>query len=66
MAVPFTPRCSKRCPATIFIVLLAVPTQCALVALHQAMGFALAGTYPEIGRKFGKFWDVALYLRAMG
>lgn len=38
----------------------------ASVALHQAMGFALAGTYPEIGRKFGKFWDVALYLRAMG
>jgi len=33
------------------------------VALHRAMGFALAGSYPEVGRKFGRFWDVATYLK---
>jgi phosphinothricin acetyltransferase len=35
------------------------------VGLHKAFGFEHVGTYREIGRKFGKFWDVALYLRAM-
>ena len=37
----------------------------ASVALHRAAGFELVGIYPEIGRKFGKYWDVALYLRKM-
>jgi len=37
----------------------------ASVALHRSVGFELVGTYPEIGRKFGKHWDVALYLRKM-
>ena len=38
----------------------------ASVAVHKAVGFEHIGTYPEIGRKFGKYWDVALYVRAMG
>jgi phosphinothricin acetyltransferase len=38
----------------------------ASVALHRSMGFEHVGTYPEIGRKFGKYWDVAHYVRAMG
>jgi phosphinothricin acetyltransferase len=38
----------------------------ASVALHKASGFRHVGTYGEIGRKFGKFWDVALFLREMG
>lgn len=37
----------------------------ASVAVHVALGFEHIGTYREIGRKFGKFWDVALYLRPM-
>lgn len=37
----------------------------ASVALHRAVGFELAGTYREIGRKFGKYWDVALYLKTL-
>jgi phosphinothricin acetyltransferase len=37
----------------------------ASVALHRSVGFEHIGTYPEIGRKFGKYWDVALYLRQM-
>jgi len=37
----------------------------ASVGLHRAVGFERVGTYGEIGRKFGKFWDVALYLKAM-
>lgn len=37
----------------------------ASVGLHKAVGFQHIGTYNEIGRKFGKFWDVALYLRPM-
>lgn len=35
------------------------------VGLHEAMGFRRIGTYTEIGRKFGKYWDVALYERAI-
>ncbi len=35
----------------------------ASVALHRAFGFAPAGIYPEVGRKFGQFWDVGTYLR---
>ena len=37
----------------------------ASVALHRAFGFDHVGTYAEIGRKFGKYWDVALFLRRM-
>jgi phosphinothricin acetyltransferase len=31
--------------------------------LHERVGFTLAGTYREVGRKFGRFWDVAIYER---
>jgi phosphinothricin acetyltransferase len=34
-------------------------------ALHLAMGFRHMGTQTQVGRKFGKFWDVALYERQM-
>ena len=37
----------------------------ASVGLHLAFGFELVGTYREVGRKFGRFWDVATYLRPM-
>ena len=37
----------------------------ASVGLHESFGFRLAGTYPELGRKFGRFWDVATYLKAL-
>ena len=37
----------------------------ASIALHVAMGFRPIGTYREVGRKFGRFWDVALYERVM-
>jgi phosphinothricin acetyltransferase len=31
--------------------------------LHRALGFHPVGTYREVGRKFGRFWDVMLYER---
>ena len=37
----------------------------ASVGLHRTMGFRLIGTETQVGRKFGKFWDVALYERQM-
>jgi phosphinothricin acetyltransferase len=37
----------------------------ASVGLHEAMGFRRVGTYGEVGRKFGKYWDVGLFLRDM-
>jgi phosphinothricin acetyltransferase len=37
----------------------------ASVRLHLSLGFSHVGTYQEVGRKFGKFWDVAWYQRAM-
>jgi phosphinothricin acetyltransferase len=30
----------------------------ASMALHQRFGFRVLGTYTEVGRKFGRFWDV--------
>ena len=35
----------------------------ASVRLHLAFGFEPVGVYREVGRKFGRFWDVATYLR---
>ncbi|MFC5953428.1 GNAT family N-acetyltransferase [Streptomyces pratens] len=29
--------------------------------LHQRLGFRHTGTYREVGRKFGRYWDVAWY-----
>ena len=37
----------------------------ASVALHRACGFRHVGTYSEVGRKFGKYWDVAWYEKDM-
>jgi phosphinothricin acetyltransferase len=33
--------------------------------LHESMGFQRAGLLPQVGRKFGRFWDVAIYIRSM-
>jgi phosphinothricin acetyltransferase len=32
-------------------------------ALHEGLGFERVGYLAEIGRKFGRFWDVAVYLK---
>jgi phosphinothricin acetyltransferase len=37
----------------------------ASVNLHKAMGFRLVGVQPEVGRKFGKFWNVAQFFKDM-
>jgi phosphinothricin acetyltransferase len=37
----------------------------ASVALHIAMGFRPIGTQTEVGRKFGRFWDVGWYEKAL-
>jgi phosphinothricin acetyltransferase len=37
----------------------------ASVGLHEAMGFKRVSLTSEVGRKFGKYWDVALYERAL-
>lgn len=37
----------------------------ASVGLHRAMGFNLIGVYQEVGRKFGRFWDVAWYAKPL-
>jgi len=29
--------------------------------LHERFGFRYVGTYREVGRKFGRYWDVAYY-----
>lgn len=39
---------------------IALPND-ASVALHQKLGFEHVGTYREVGRKFGRYWDVAWY-----
>lgn len=38
----------------------------ASISLHEKVGFARVARYGEVGRKFGRFWDVDVYERAMG
>lgn len=35
----------------------------ASIALHERFGFERVGVFREVGRKFGKFWDVAWFQR---
>ena len=37
----------------------------ASVGIHRAFGFELIGTQREVGRKFGRYWDVAMYEKAL-
>ena len=37
----------------------------ASAGVHKALGFRLIGVQPEVGRKFGQYWDVALFFREM-
>ncbi len=37
----------------------------ASVALHEAMGFRRFGTYSEVGRKFGRYWDVVWFEKTL-
>ncbi|MEU9460424.1 GNAT family N-acetyltransferase [Streptomyces sp. WC2508] len=38
----------------------------ASVRLHERFGFRHVGTYAEVGRKFGTYWDVAWYEKRLG
>ncbi|MFJ3532265.1 MULTISPECIES: N-acetyltransferase family protein [unclassified Streptomyces] len=38
----------------------------ASVRLHDRFGFRHLGTYAEVGRKFGRYWDVAWYEKHLG
>ncbi|MEV0602883.1 N-acetyltransferase family protein [Streptomyces sp. NPDC050315] len=35
-------------------------------ALHARFGFRHVGTFAEVGRKFGRYWDVAWYEKELG
>ena len=37
----------------------------ASIRLHEAMGFRRVSLTSEVGRKFGRYWDVALYERPL-
>jgi phosphinothricin acetyltransferase len=37
----------------------------ASVALHERLGFTQVGVFTSVGRKFGKYWDVAWFQRPM-
>ncbi|MGW6569676.1 N-acetyltransferase family protein [Streptomyces sp. NPDC054975] len=36
------------------------------IRLHTRFGFRHVGTYGEVGRKFGRYWDVAWYEKRLG
>ncbi|MEV6163187.1 N-acetyltransferase family protein [Streptomyces sp. NPDC052052] len=38
----------------------------ASVRLHERFGFRHVGTYAEVGRKLGTYWDVAWYEKPLG
>ena len=35
------------------------------IALHRRFGFTPVGTYSEVGRKFGRYWDVMWFERPL-
>jgi phosphinothricin acetyltransferase len=37
----------------------------ASIRLHERFGFRCAGTFREVGRKLGRYWDVAWYERPL-
>ncbi len=37
----------------------------ASIALHRRFGFTPVGTFTEVGRKFGRYWDVAWFERPL-
>lgn len=43
---------------------VALPNEESLL-FHQRMGFTEVGTYREVGRKFGQYWDVTWLERAL-
>lgn len=43
---------------------IALPNE-ASARLHERFGFRHVGTYREVGRKFGRYWDVAWYERPL-
>lgn len=46
------------------IAAIALPNE-ASVVLHERLGFHHAGTYRQVGFKFGRWWDVGLWQRAL-
>uniref|UniRef100_A0AAU2V8H9 GNAT family N-acetyltransferase n=1 Tax=Streptomyces sp. NBC_00003 TaxID=2903608 RepID=A0AAU2V8H9_9ACTN len=44
---------------------VALPNEASL-RLHERFGFTHIGTYREVGRKFGRYWDVAWYEKELG
>ena len=44
--------------------LIALPNPASL-ALHEGLGFSHVGTLSEVGFKFGRYWDVAIYERVL-
>ncbi|MEV5280044.1 N-acetyltransferase family protein [Streptomyces sp. NPDC051994] len=44
---------------------IALPNE-ASIRLHERFGFTHVGTYREVGRKFGRYWDVAWYEKELG
>jgi phosphinothricin acetyltransferase len=43
---------------------VALPNDASL-ALHERLGFREVGTYVEVGRKFGRYWDVRWFERQL-
>ena len=43
---------------------IALPND-ASIALHETFGFTEVGTYREVGRKFGRYWDVTWWERPL-
>lgn len=34
--------------------------------LHEALGFERVGVFPEVGRKFDRWWDVGFWVKRLG
>jgi phosphinothricin acetyltransferase len=45
--------------------LITLPNE-ASCRIHEKFGYRLATVLPEVGRKFGRYWDVAYYLKPFG
>ncbi|MDR1762594.1 MAG: GNAT family N-acetyltransferase [Dysgonamonadaceae bacterium] len=51
---------ARRLEIRSLIGVLGLPNE-ASQGLHRKFGFALAGCFPKVGKKFGQLWDVEFY-----
>ena len=49
---------------TLAVACIGLPNE-ASVGLHERLGFRAMGTLAEVGKKFGKYWDIGWFQKSL-